>query len=1056
MTHARTVLPLVTLVASLVPWSADAQATGFLYVTLEDSNAVAVVDTSSNTVVNTIQIVPANTTGTGTRPFAAAITPDARFAYVVNESCGLARPPSPNTPPSGGSIVQGTVTIIDISSPTNPNPAMATIIVGLCPRSVAITPDGMDAYVSNSQDGTVSVIDTQTHLVTNISLPTNGSGDGFPLGLAANPMGGYVYVAARSSTLDVISTATKSVVSVVPLVFGVPGSFGSQHSNCTPDRVAVTPDGSHVYVSSGSQGTVCGSILAIDTALALSAPASSIVASAPVNDFCVTGGLTIAPDGKRAYLVDWECQQLDVIDTTTSAYNMSISFIQFSTNPPTDVIITPDSQHAYLASSGGSQPSGLLAINTTTFSLPGTLTVPLSDFPAGMAFAPANTLMSNPAGAAVVVQPVDQTTGTTPVTLTFSDVTRTGMTTLVTSSTGPILPAGFQLGSVYYYLSTTAAFTGNITICIGSAAVTLGSQLGHNEGSAWAIVATTVNTTVVPPTICGTVSSLSPFAVLQPLPTANAGGPYSGNVGQTISFSGSGSTAPSGQTLTSYAWNFGDGTTGSGATPTHSYGSAASFTVSLTVTDTSGGTNTATTTATIITAVTPAIPTITWAPPAAIPYGTPLSVTELDATASVPGTFVYRPAIGALLAVGTQTLTATFTPSDTTDYTTASATVSLTVLDVPPTVVNVSVSTLEGVAVAIPVLANDSDPEGAVLSIASVTQPTHGAAAISGTMVLYTPAANFFGTDTFTYTAGDTYGGMSTATASVLVSRLGRFVALSQDFTWLRAGTIVTTGDVGAAVRRDLDHAYGQGFDDRDGDNVTVRVGVEATMQQAGSRVVGDTVALMPESSIENLVDNFLIDHGSTILGTTTSQMPVPFVTPPVFPAVTAGTQDVIVAQNKTLTLAAGSYGSVHVSRGATLILPGGLYQLRSLDVDQSATVLFHAAAEIRIKTELDTGATSKLVLDPSVTGLTASQIVIYVAGIDGVCHHDGIDAGDGDIGGPVAAHIGEGNVVQANIYAPNGTVWLKSNTQAAGGFIGFHVRIGIGVQLTLNSAFMQ
>jgi len=214
-------------------------------------------------------------------------------------------------------------------------------------------------------------------------------------------------------------------------------------------------------------------------------------------------------------------------------------------------------------------------------------------------------------------------------------------------------------------------------------------------------------------------------------------------------------------------------------------------------------------------------------------------MTELDATASVPGLFMYRPAIGALLAVGTQTLTATFTPSDTTAYTTVSATVSLTVLAVPPTVVNVSTSTLEGVAVAIPVLANDSDPEGTVLSIASVTQPTHGAAAISGTMVRYTPAAAFFGTDSFTYTAGDTYGGMSTATVSVLVSRLGRFVALSQDFTWLRAGTIVTASDVGAAVRRDLEHSYGRDFDDGDGDHVTVRVGVEATMQQTTSRVVG-------------------------------------------------------------------------------------------------------------------------------------------------------------------------------------------------------------------------
>ena len=40
------------------------------------------------------------------------------------------------------------------------------------------------------------------------------------------------------------------------------------------------------------------------------------------------------------------------------------------------------------------------------------------------------------------------------------------------------------------------------------------------------------------------------------------------------------------------------------------------------------------------------IPIITWPTPAAITYGTPLSATQLNATASVPGTFVYTPAAG--------------------------------------------------------------------------------------------------------------------------------------------------------------------------------------------------------------------------------------------------------------------------------------------------------------------------------------------------------------------------------------------------------------------------
>ena len=77
-------------------------------------------------------------------------------------------------------------------------------------------------------------------------------------------------------------------------------------------------------------------------------------------------------------------------------------------------------------------------------------------------------------------------------------------------------------------------------------------------------------------------------------------------------------------------------------------------------------------------------PTITWSGPAAITYGTPLSATQLNATANVPGTFSYSPAIGAILSAGTHTLTVTFTPTDTTDYSTATATVMLTVNQATP------------------------------------------------------------------------------------------------------------------------------------------------------------------------------------------------------------------------------------------------------------------------------------------------------------------------------------------------------------------------------------
>jgi hypothetical protein len=72
--------------------------------------------------------------------------------------------------------------------------------------------------------------------------------------------------------------------------------------------------------------------------------------------------------------------------------------------------------------------------------------------------------------------------------------------------------------------------------------------------------------------------------------------------------------------------------------------------------------------------------------PAAITYGTALSGTQLDATASVPGTFAYAPAAGTALAAGTQTLSVTFTSTDTTDYAMATGTVSLVVNPATPTI----------------------------------------------------------------------------------------------------------------------------------------------------------------------------------------------------------------------------------------------------------------------------------------------------------------------------------------------------------------------------------
>lgn len=76
----------------------------------------------------------------------------------------------------------------------------------------------------------------------------------------------------------------------------------------------------------------------------------------------------------------------------------------------------------------------------------------------------------------------------------------------------------------------------------------------------------------------------------------------------------------------------------------------------------------------------PQTPRITWATPADILYGTALGGSQLNATANTAGTFQYSPAAGTVLKAGNaQSLTVTFTPTDTQNYKTVSATIAINV-----------------------------------------------------------------------------------------------------------------------------------------------------------------------------------------------------------------------------------------------------------------------------------------------------------------------------------------------------------------------------------------
>src|SRR5439155_220774 len=103
-------------------------------------------------------------------------------------------------------------------------------------------------------------------------------------------------------------------------------------------------------------------------------------------------------------------------------------------------------------------------------------------------------------------------------------------------------------------------------------------------------------------------------------------------------------------------------------------GAAQALSVTFTPTDAVNYTNA---TRTVAINVLRATPTITWPAPADITYGTALSATQLNATASAAGTFAYTPAAGVVLNAGTaQTLSVTFTPTDAANYASATRTVA--------------------------------------------------------------------------------------------------------------------------------------------------------------------------------------------------------------------------------------------------------------------------------------------------------------------------------------------------------------------------------------------
>ena len=244
--------------------------------------------------------------------------------------------------------------------------------------------DCTHVYVSNSEGGTVSVIDTSTNLVT--ATVAVGSE---PTGLAANPTYPFVYVGGRSGVVSLVGTLTNTVFQEIEvgrqpfaigftpdgafayvtdlglntvsiLVSGGGGQFllpvGTQ-----PVAVAATPDGRFVYVVNTCGDSQCfpiarGTVSIIDTQIRL-----------PTNTLPLgyrSSSIAMNPTGRFAYVAnqcgeDPECASegtLSVIDIGTQTVVDDIHITgQFGSQY---VAVTPDGRFAYVANACGTSHPG--------------------------------------------------------------------------------------------------------------------------------------------------------------------------------------------------------------------------------------------------------------------------------------------------------------------------------------------------------------------------------------------------------------------------------------------------------------------------------------------------------------------------------------------------------------------------------------------------------------------------------------------------------------------------------------------------------------------------
>lgn len=290
---------------------------------------------------------------------------DGTFTYTPSPTARLTAGLSSTTVTDAFAITAtdayGLTTSVNVVVPIDPARHIVTgsAIVGNAPSGIAFSRDGSRAYVANYADGTLTVINTAT--MARIGSPIKVKV--LPDSIAVSADGTHLYVLG----LDAATNAGKAVAvnTATGKEVGAPIAVGPN-----PSGIAVHPDGTRVYVTNGGDGTVT----VIDTA-------TLAVTGAPITVGANPTAIAIAPNGSRAYVTNGGANTVTVIDMATGAAVGSPIAVGVL---PVGIALSPDGSRAYIANSNAGTVS---VINTATNTLVGAA-IPVGANPQAISMSP--------------------------------------------------------------------------------------------------------------------------------------------------------------------------------------------------------------------------------------------------------------------------------------------------------------------------------------------------------------------------------------------------------------------------------------------------------------------------------------------------------------------------------------------------------------------------------------------------------------------------------------------------------------------------------------------